>query len=63
MTARPWPRVAKVRWPFCCAACGTWTTSGLRVNRGRGWTCLPCALEAIRSERPAEAGRHSQQEG
>jgi hypothetical protein len=39
--------VRKVRWPFCCARCGGWTTSGLKVNRGRGWTCLPCD-EAIR---------------
>jgi hypothetical protein len=50
MTGRKKVRAAKVRWPFCCARCGAWTTSGIRVNRGKGWTCLRCD-QAIRSER------------
>jgi hypothetical protein len=54
MTARPWPRVRKARRSSCCCACGGWITTGqLIVNRGTGWSCLPCALATIRSERPA----------
>jgi hypothetical protein len=45
--------------------CGCYVLRGqLIVNRGgTRWICLPCAIAAIASERPAETGRHSQQKG
>jgi len=58
MTARQWPgdRRAKVRWPRR-AQCGCWVTSGYLVRRHGRWTCVPCALAAIASERMAD-GNH-----
>jgi hypothetical protein len=67
MTAPKATRVMKARRSGR-VACGHYVLTGKQiVSRGEGWRrrwlCMECALGEFRSERPAEAGRHSQQEG